>query len=243
VIGAPVEGEDGAMGIVEDLLLEPGDGTVLGIAVVQAGGRFVLDASLAHWAVEPTGCRLLVDPAGAPAPRGLDAAALFDAEPPQRVSGGLREIELVGAGAGRAAILTVHDDANLLHRVLVGAPHLVALRLPGLAVGAQVELEGVLTRDETGKLWIASRVSAGGDTILLRDEVGSLLWDLLASELQAASSLTGGSILSEERAALEVVGWSLELETRSVLPRILLDGSEQTVPWTPLGDDALPSER
>ena len=144
----------------------------------------------------------------------------------------VREIVFVGVGPERAAIVTIHDDANLLHRALVGAPHLVGIRVPQLAPGEEISVDGVLTRDAAGKVWIASRLTHGDVSVPLRDDSGQLLWTELSAGLLPASFLKVATVITEAGTVGKVVGWTLNRETRHAVLRVDVNGAEVYTGWT-----------
>jgi len=215
-------------------------GDVVGIAVSLdasdgASGECILPYRLFEWrapaAATPTVA--LRDGSSRVGPGGLDYSEAFDGQIGSVVTGDITEVEIPDVGTQQAAILMLHDSDNLLHRVLVEPADLVARILSGFDVGESMTAEGVLTRDDGGKLLVASVVTSDQTRLELRNAEGAIDWDALAARFQSARRLTSMTARSADGADLRIAGWFLDVE-HGVVPFVCLevDGVERALPWS-----------
>lgn len=240
ILGACVEAELWS-GTLEDVLIEPDGGRVVGF-VVAAG--------------DPPALRLL-DPtalAWRPAREVFEAAASVDRRGgfEEHFDGREREV-LEGRitategypDAARATVLQLHDDRNLHHRVLVELPDFVAGEIGPFEPGASLSVEAVPTRDAQGKLWIASALRAQDRSLRLRAEDGALLLAEFVERAPTLRRLLGTPVRSADERELAVVGFVLELGTaRCVAVLVEHEGSRHAIPTeaVALVDDRLVTE-
>ncbi len=233
LLGAPIAADGGAvLGAVRDALIDPATGAVSALLVAPAADAppvLVAWDAVVGLETEPAARLVLAPNAGLDDPH----TRLFDGRAPETVRGRVTGVELVGAGAAPpSAIVKVHDDAtNLLHRALVAAASLV---LPDAAAleGGTVEVTGLLTRDERGKLWVASAITRNGERVAVRSETGAVRWAELAQRAARASGLAGREIATPDGPPLVVRGWRIDPATGAVAELIVEDrGARLTLPW------------
>ena len=130
-------------------------------------------------------------------------------------------------------MIKVHDDNNLVHRVLVEAGLLV-LRAGaelGIELETRVAVQGVETRDANGKLLVASSFGTPEASIALRDDAGALLWDELRGDLRSTRELEGvGTLTTLDGAPLGVSSLVLDGELDDVVFLADVAGTERLLP-------------
>ena len=239
LIGAPVADERRKpMGTIADFLIEPVTGEVVGVAVsLRPAGSSRGEAILEYGSIDWTaGAHAAPVPnfdgrAGDLAPDRAAYSELFGGRATSSVTGVIADDGHARAGAGAPLILKIRDDENLLLRVLVDPGHLVA-RCLSLSPGQSVKAEGVLTRDATGKLLVASSLEQDGAKLVFRDASGAILWDALAERFQTARALRGGSVLAADGSPLSITGWVLDLALGQVRYLVVRgDGVDRVVGW------------
>jgi hypothetical protein len=259
VLGAVVwDQSDCAIGAVDDLLLDLRTGAVVtchaAAAVGQAAplstGPLALPGSTLTWVAAESG--LCVRAGGQvpsiphpPPPVPASHEELFAERAPQLLEGVITQIGPLAAGSG-LVVLRLREASNLLHRVLLcPAAFLQSAGMP-LEEGAAVSVEGLATRDELGKLWIASRLRRGELDLRLRDAAGKPLWPesaIAASvphdalpEPVLVRSLVGASVRTADEQELPLRGFVLD-PARGEVPfvRIAVDEAEHLLPISALG--------
>jgi hypothetical protein len=134
-----------------------------------------------------------------------------------------------------AAILKVHDPENLLHRVLLEPASLIGDPLARIVPGQSVEVEGALTRDDAGKLLIASVLVRDEETLALRDSAGAIRVDALAEPYQSALRLTDLTLITTDGDVFGITGWILDrARGTAVHVCVDVDGTERAVAWEDL---------
>lgn len=245
LLGAPVEDSGGVrVGAVEDVLIEPATGEVVAVlaALRLADGRreaTVLEYAAVDWpASESEGARVVLDCALDELSRDLGYAGLFDGQEVSDVKGEVTEVVDRPASARSALILKVHDQDNLLHRVLVEPARLVRRRSSLVEPGSAMTAEGVLTRDDSGKLLVASAIGRDGERLELRDSSGAILWGALTQGFLSARSLPEQPLVAADGSPAPITGWLLD-RTRGVAEYacVEVDGVERALPWAELERD------
>jgi len=243
VLDAPVHADEASgleavHGELEDLLLDELSGTVVAAVLrFRGGGRdevFVVEPEALAW---DEGSARVLDLVPLASAMGAGANP-FEGQEPTRLEGVIRTLER--AGAGRLEIRLLDDD-NLLHRVCIEPEPLVARRAPRLHIDQHVVVRAVETRDERGKLWIASALAEDGPELALRDASGRLLWLELAQGSLSARSLLGATLLTADGARATVHGWTVEWTTGTVRELTLSLGEGEktcTLPWGRFARDA-----
>jgi len=226
----------GRRGTVHDVLLDAATGRVLGLLLAFPGDedapRLVDYGDLGWPAPDAAFVLSLSTGAGEGLHDGLDPAAVFDGKDTAVVEGEIVQVQSEGPAPSCPAIFKVHDSENLLHRVLVGAAGFVERALPGLKVGEPVKVEGILTRDTKGKLWIASAIVQGEQSLRLRDPRGSLTLVDLTRGLLSVRDLSAVSIRTSDARTLPVDGWVLDREAGCAsFVSVGVDGVERAVAW------------
>lgn len=244
LLGARVEDSRGfGSGTVEDALIEPATGTVVAVfaAVERPDGTresmgFEYGSVVWPDAGSAGPALVLSLPLGELSSRPY--ADRFDAQEVWSVAGQVTEVAPYEASAFGALVLKLHDQDNLLHRVLVEPAHLVGSRVGAIGLGTTVSAEGVLTRDASGKLLVASALALGGEEVELRGPDGTIRWDVLAQGLLSARELEGRTIVAADGSAVTVTGWLLD-RTTGVADGVLVDvdGTERSLPWRDLEQD------
>ena len=243
VLDACVESAAGdVFGVLQDVLLDDETGDVMGLVVSIAGADGsdeaepfeVLEYAALLWdpASNLPAVAILVGDLTDELPgQRSQLADLFEAQPAASVTGVITEIAPLGRGS-RRAVMKVQDSGNLLHRVLI-EPADVALKcLNWLTPGKDIRVEGVHTRDATGKLLIASALYQASEVLRLRDESGQVLWGDLARKFQSARGLENVSIRAVDRSIYPVTGWILDREGGVVSSLCIdVDGVERALPW------------
>ncbi len=238
ILGAPVhDRENKPIGKIEDVLLDEASGRAVAIlALFTAPEQADEPPEVRDYAsLEVTGQGLLrfAGPAASPV---ASYSELFDGQEVASVQGEIQETEALGSGLARALVLKVRDEENLLHRVLVEVSQLVLRKLPDLKVGEAVRFEGVETRDEKGKLWIASALAQKELALQLRDPSGRILWTNL---LQSARALLSLPVLTVDGATVPIRGWVLDRKSGAVSHlRLEIELEEHALPWSEVEREA-----
>lgn len=236
-LGAPVRTPDGVDDwVVEELLLQRRTGELAGVVLVHddeqgAPVRTVVEPDALTWSEdEPLTAELRGE-----GPLPPDRSDLFEGLGRTFLSGRITQVQELPDRVPRAAVIKVHDDENLLHRVLVEPASLAEGVNLTLAVGKTIGVRGVLTRDATGKLLIADSLTQNQVPVELRDPTGALAWDTLTRPYERASELVGDTITTDEGIELEVVDWSLD-PTRSRVDelQVRIEAWVYALPWSAL---------
>jgi hypothetical protein len=221
--------EETPLGLLQDLIVDPGKGTVLG-AILQppepeAKPRYLSTAGLTR----RTGGGGLVTNAGGGSTS--DVAELFAAEDIVPIKGEVTAIDTETNGTEGSALLKVRDQENLLHRIRIPAPDLVLGQFRNVAPGSGIVAEGAATRDSEGKVWIASTLSIGDQAVQIRDASGALLWKELSAKMLPARGLVGRQVVFNE-AAHTIAGWTLSADGKQIESFTLRsDAGTVVAPW------------
>lgn len=241
LLDAPVEDEEGrCAGRLLDVLVEPGSGRVVAVLLelepTPLSGR---PASEGAWLRLLDPDRLLCSLAD-----GALRLSLFGpvAAPPVAAGGGQEEARVAGQvtevlpGTSGELIVKLRDESNLVHRVLVEPACLVRDELNRIAAAGPVEAHGVLTRDSSGKLLVASTVgNPGAEPLTLRGPGGGLLWRGLARGLRSGRGVLQSGVTASDGVRFDVRDWLLDsgnLAASHVLLRV--GGDERVLPWAAL---------
>ena len=176
-----IDPDDVPLGVVQDFLLDPQNGAVLGLvlsATETQPSAFVPFAGIRSLG---EGKVVLTEQASldlASERRDLAFAELFRGRELERFEGKVAEITRLNED-GDFESFTLVDDNNHRHRVFL-APSSVAATVP-LAEEGTVRLQALRTRDEDGPLLITSWIAVEGADeelveIPLRDEKGQASW-------------------------------------------------------------------
>ncbi len=239
LLGIEVTDPDGvSVGAVSDLLLDPDSGNVVGVAAIlhQPDGverPIVAAYGALTWAARGNSTTTLI--LTFTPDHLVQRASLFAGQDLTKVAGEVTAIEFLDDEAGHAIVLKLHDQENLLHRVLLEPALLIRQLLPAVEVGQLLTAEGVLTRDASGKLLVASALSRGGETLNLRDPSGELRWSALTERSIPGDSLKGRTIITADGSTLEIRGWLLDRASgAAAFVRLDVDGVERALPWAEL---------
>jgi hypothetical protein len=163
---------------------------------------------------------------------GLDLVSLFEGGPAEAFAGEITEIEYLDLDPSSAVILKVHDAKNLLRRVRLSSFGVLADCLPGLRVGSDLRLEALPTRDDSGKLWIATRIEREGVSLLLLGRDGNLLGQSLAGRWPSARAMASVKLRSTDAGPVALQGWLLDWQaSRAVALLVTIDGLLRSLPW------------
>lgn len=232
VLGHAVTVPDRAgVGEIDDLLIDTASGTV--VAATVRGGAGTPGTGLVELAAlkrGPEGTALEVQNADDQLLRMPKYEDLFEGKTPVPLEGEIRSIERVGGGCSEVRLV---DAQNLFHRVTIEAASLVMRRAPRLAVGQRVRFQAIETRDERGKLWIASQLDQDSGPLVLRDAEGRLQWRNLGCI--GSRQLVGSVVHTADDREGRIVDWSLDWGA-AVLTGVLveLDGMRYELTWTDL---------
>ena len=240
--GVPIiESAGDFAGTVSDVLLDPTTGDVIGVVATAFGDTTQLgDAGSSarvfgfdalQWALGEIGTSLAVaGPKTKHAAHESGTAELFGSHDSSSVRGVVTDVR-PSVGLSSSAILTLRDDENRLHRVLIEAADFLTRTMHGLDVGEALAVEGILTRDADGKLWIASTVSRDAQTIRLRDESGSVLWHELTAQFSSNRNVPA-IIRSSDGVAIPVHGWMLDVDAGATAwICLVVNGALRILPW------------
>lgn len=227
-----------SLGTLEDLWVQAVSGEVAGVVVAPLADRAeaplvaAYDALVWKWngAASPT-------PVAASAAEAFfetrDYSELFADQELSGVEGEITQVDTLSVGGTRALVLKVRDEDNLLHRVFVEPAHLVSRLVAALEVGRPVRAEGVLTRDGSGKLLIASALGREERTLTIRGPAGAVRWDALAEPFQSARDLLGRSVRLTDGSDVAVLGWLLDWAAGTLAYLVVdVDGVERALPWS-----------
>lgn len=188
ILGARlVSASDGELGRTTDLELESRSASLVGLLVeTRTGARARFDFQ--ELDLELAGQEILLRLRAEPRPRpclAIDPTRLFAGRELERLEGKVTAlgVELDERGVAQCT-LKLNDPGNRYHRAWI-AP-LAWLERSGGAPRRDepVELRGVFTHDERGKLFVASSIaSAGRPPIRLREASGEPTWPTLEPEL------------------------------------------------------------
>lgn len=236
LLGVAVEDADGLwVGTIEDVLFEPSTGKIFGLvaSIALPEGRTltrILEYASVAWTSEGPVFAL-----GCPRSelaRSDDHAGVFYGQGSSVVAGEITDIESLHARATRAVILKIRDQGNILHRVLVEPAELVARTFAPLNLGQNVQAEGVLTRDSTGKLLVASVLAQDGKRLSLRDSSGAIAWETLLRDLPSAREVDDRIIRSKDGSSLNVRGLVLDRVLGAIVSvHVVVEGVERVLPW------------
>jgi hypothetical protein len=241
LLDAPVEDQEGrCVGRLLDVLVEPGSGRVVAVLLelepTPLSGR---SASEGAWL-----CLLDPDRLLCTLEDGALRLALFGpvAAPPVVAGGGQEEARAVGQvteivlGSSGELIVKLRDESNLVHRLLVEPACLVRGELDRIAAAGPVEARGVLTRDSSGKLLVASTVgNPGAEPLALRGPGGGLLWRGLARGLRSGRSVLQSGVIASDGVRFDVGDWLLDSGSLAASHVLLRAGAaERVLPWAAL---------
>jgi hypothetical protein len=240
VVGIPIEDSTGTFaGVVRDVLLDTATGDVLGVVAArfgdEAGARTeVFEYEALQWALGDIGMSVAVadaaDDRAEVLDGGIDYDTVFDASELRSIRGVVTELRPSEHERG-SAILALRDAENRFHRVLVGAVEFASRMLVGLEVGESIQVDGILTRDNGGKLWIATAVTRGTQTVRLRDASGRVLWQELSGRFVSSRNVPT-TIRASDGVTIPVHGWMLDIDAGSTAWLcIVVDGTLRLLPW------------
>ena len=236
VPGAPIEDASGNFaGTVRDLLVDPMTGDVIGVVAARFGddsakGGRVFDFEKLRWALADIGTSVSVDGAADNVATSEEIRTLFATGERATVEGVVTELRALDSDPS-GAILTLRDAENRFHRILLGAADLLSRTLLGLSSGEKVVVEGMLTRDKGGKLWVASALTCGPQTVRLRDDAGDLLWSDLTARFTSTRNVPR-SLRSADGVEVPVHGWMLDVDAGSTAWLcVVVDGTLRLLSW------------
>jgi PRC-barrel domain protein len=238
-----VDADEARLGELTDLLVEPATGRLVGVVIEMAAEPGDSEPRLfgydfASWGADESGApRLTIAASRAELAAELETdagyAGLFDGQDALRVTGEVRTIEPAeGAGSG-AVIVKLHDEENLLHRVLLEPAYLVIGPDAPLVEGGTLSAAGVVTRDTTGKLLVAKSMQLGDGDIELRDETGAVRWDALRERFRSTRALAEQQLVAADDTELKSTTLFVDWD-RGVIEFVGLDvdGIEHAMPWS-----------
>jgi len=213
---------------VGDVLIDRVTGRIAAVLVHDGAGiTRSLPLAAVHWT--SAGADLPPPPRGGRSRAWSDLPNLFHGQEPSRAEGTITEI---GVDEGDAIIVKVHDASNLIHRVLVEPANLVLPCLPRPELRQDLAVEGVLTRDDKGKLLIACSLQQGDALLSLRDSSGQLEWQQLSERFQSARELAGRIARTADGEQFPVRDWVLDrAQGRVTCLCVEVDGVVRAVPW------------
>jgi len=232
--------ESDSYGRVQDLLLDPNTGAIVGVLVArrvspETSTKAVLHFRSLRWASNDAN-ELAIAFRNSPKESFLSSADysdLLESYGLAEVSGEILEKSWVEDSAARSLILKVRDDGNLLHRVLIEPANLVTSYAGGWKRGRMIQVKGVLTRDSIGKLLVASSVTQNGEVLALRSSNGAILWDDLVHKFQSARGMSELSVQTFDGTSHPIVGWIVNVRLAGVSYICLdIDGTVRALPWT-----------
>jgi len=240
LLASVIETPDGApRGTVDDLLIAPSGREIAGVLVARPdagdeGGRSILPFAALDWTSMGSGTAVVVlapEPEEGSVQSG-DYTDLFDARSVSSITGEIVELESQDPPVGHSLVLKVRDEGNLLHRILVEPANLVVRCLTTLSTGRTVAAQGMLTRDTTGKLLIASKVTQDGTTLTLRNPSGAIRWEAIARLFQSARGIPGTAVVTEDGVSFRVNGWILDVDAGAAAYLCIdVDGVDRVLPW------------
>lgn len=214
VLSCAVLDSDGReVGRVADVLLDR-DGRMLGCVVAASGATQTPFVDRA-W------CRFEVSSRGLALRLGLESRATFAASASTGggeasvIEGIVTEVDPAESIAG-ANIFKLHDEDNLVHRFHVEPSSLIEARFDGPLVGRRLAVEGILTRDRKGKLWIARELVSSAESVRLRDPEMNIVWDELTSHFDSVRRMIGAPVQLADGQRLTVEEVDLDLATAEV---------------------------
>jgi hypothetical protein len=230
VLGCPVEDAAGrAVGVVQELLLDPGTGDVGRIAVHTAGdAQLVLPAETATWAAGEDGLVLVLDDPGSAS--GEERA---DVREPETLAGVVDSKQLLDQPDGtRELRLILRAPDNHYHRITLGLLEQLGPLPFSLEPGQELEVDGRFTRDADGKLFRVASMRSDGEEVELPEGNGD------GEPEPELRSLAGVSVVTADGALVEVAGFDLSLEPVSVQRvRLRVDGAQRAIEWRRLSFD------
>ncbi len=255
ILGAPLlDLRHECVGFVFDLLVESSSGAV-GQAVLEssAGAQQGIFLPLSQWIWDPAEHRFLLrltrsevesldlrrTPLAALA-RMVDGDPVPLEEDPletrelERFSGTVTQVE---DDSGRFLFFELRDPENHFRRVYL-APRSALASAP--AVGDDVSVEGVPTRDERGALWVAAGIRIGDERIELRDASGRVPWPgsvgTIASRWLSARNLVGERLQTSDGHGMLVEDAWIDATCERVAFLLLRSdepaGESRAVPWS-----------
>lgn len=233
LLGSPVRLPDGSVaGRLKDLLITSGadGGQITGVILDPAPGaegvaKFV-EVSAIDWASDGDGLWLNLAPS---ALAKVDLRDLISGEGIQTIEGLITEFDLDASSPEGALVLKVRDDKNILHRVHVAAPSLVQEQLPGSIQDKKAKVEGVLTRDERGKVVVATALELDDTRVQVRGPEGDIDWVGIATHLMRGRELLQSSVFGN---TAEVSRWLVNRETKRIESIwVVEDGRERELTW------------
>ncbi len=241
VLGVPILDVEGArLATLEGLLVDENTGELIGALMAPAEPAYEGDARVLmrdawDWISDEGRIALRTDRAAFDehSLEGIEDKDHLDERETAVVRGVIKGVELVGEGPSRILLLKVNDDANLLHRVLVGAADLVLRRVPGIAtVQGAVEIEGLQTRDAKGLLLVALSVGQGNQTLRLRDPTGRILWRELAQNFLSLNPMSGMAMATKDGTIIPLRGCIVDtVGGRVDSLRLQVETTERLLPW------------
>ena len=232
--------ESASYGRVQDLLLDPNTGAIVGVLVARTvstdtSTKAVLHFRSLRWSSDDANA-LAIAFRNSPKESFLSSAYysdLLESYGLAEASGDIVEKSWVEARATKSLILKVRDDGNLLHRVLIEPANLVTNYADGWKRGRMIQVKGVLTRDSVGKLLVASSVTQNGEVLNLRSSKGEILWDDLVKPFRSARGLSELSIQTYDGTSHPIVGWIANVQLAGISYLCLdVDGTVRALPWT-----------
>jgi len=237
ILGLPVNDEEKIQGSIGDLLIDPASGALVAVVLLPVGGepeevRIVRPASLA-WSPATRGAQLVPPPSGSR--RTLPPTRdLFDGHTPTTLQGEIKSLERIGFG--QLEVRLASED-KLVHRVRVEAEPLVVRRATKLILGENVRFQAVETRDERGKLWIATSLLQGDVALTLRDAQGRLMWKDLGC--LPSRSLLGRTVKTADGIDATTCDWEVDWAAGTIAELVLsIDSARYRLSWSDLVRDA-----
>lgn len=242
------------VGRLDDFLVEDSTGELVGVVVdVARGGdapalRIFESAFLVFSADDSGAPRVSFDSALTELNTGEDYSALFDGQEPSQISGEVQGIQDLHFAGTNTLIVKLHDQENLWHRVLIEPAYLALGPDLTLKVGDTLSVSGVMTRDETGKLFVAKSLEFGGRSLNLRNAQGVVLWDELRSRFRSARGLSEQAIVSADGSRLALSDVLVDWEGGAIAHVVVqIDDVEYALPWDAADrssqDWSVPSDR
>ena len=203
-------------GRVQDVLLEPESGAVVGVLVARTLSdndpvQTVLQLKALSFSSEGSEPPVIAlrEAQTESSLNSLDYSDLVESYGLTDIGGDIVDVAALESDPSGAIILKIRDESNLLHRVLIEPGVLVMHFADDWKAGGSVRVNGVLTRDKVGKLLVANSVTRNGEVLQLRDEAGSVLWDELAIPFQSARGLKDHAIVTSDGTEHAVTNWLL----------------------------------
>jgi sporulation protein YlmC with PRC-barrel domain len=226
------------VGRLDDFLVEASTGELVGVVVNEARGgdapalRIFERAFLVFGADESGAPRVSFDCALTELNAGDDYSALFYGHEPSQISGEVEGIQDLHFAGTNTLIVKLHDQENLWHRVLIEPAYLALGPDLPLKVGDTLSVSGVMTRDETGKLFVAKSLEIGDRILNLRDAQGVVLWDELRSRFRSARELSEQTIVSADGSRLALSDVLVDWEGAVIAHVVVqIDAVEYALPW------------